>query len=97
MSSGGALGKSFGNLNYPPYIKLDGDDRSGNTTGGENLHINLAHLSEFKRILIFAYIYDGTPNWSATDGIVTLYPPHGTEVEVRLDSHNNRACTAPLP
>ncbi len=86
-----ALGKSFGNLNYPPYIALDGDDRSGNTAGGENLHINLAHLSEFKRILIFAYIYDGTPNWSSADGVVTLYPPHGPEVEVRLDSHNNRA------
>ncbi|NHE67780.1 tellurium resistance protein [Rhodococcus sp. D-46] len=86
-----ALGKSFGNLNYPPYIALDGDDRSGNTAGGENLHINLAHLSEFKRILIFAYIYDGTPNWSTADGVVTLYPPHGPEVEVRLDSHNNRA------
>ncbi|MCD2109394.1 Tellurium resistance [Rhodococcus erythropolis] len=86
-----ALGKSFGNLNYPPYIALDGDDRSGNTAGGENPHINLAHLSEFKRILIFAYIYDGTPNWSSADGVVTLYPPHGPEVEVRLGSHNNRA------
>ncbi|WP_256278484.1 TerD family protein [Rhodococcus erythropolis] len=91
-----ALGKSFGNLDYPPYIALDGDDRSGNTTGGENLHINLAHLSEFKRILIFAYIYDGTPNWSAADGIVTLYPPTGPEVEVRLGSHNNRACTCAI-
>ena len=91
-----ALGRSFGNLNYPPYIKLDGDDRSGNTAGGENLHINLAHLSEFKRILIFAYIYDGTPNWSAADGIVTLYPPTGPEVEVRLGSHNNRARTCAI-
>ncbi len=91
-----ALGRSFGNLNYPPYIKLDGDDRSGNTTGGENLHINLAHLSEFTRILIFAYIYDGIPNWSAADAVVTLYPPTGPEVEVRLDSHNNRARTCAI-
>jgi tellurite resistance protein TerA len=86
-----ALGKSFGDLNYPPYIALDGDDRSGGSVGGENLHINLKHLSEFKRILIFAYIYDGTPNWSAADGVVTLYPPTGPEVEVRLDSPDNRA------
>ena len=86
-----ALGKSFGNLHYPPYIHLDGDDRSGNNTSGENLHINLAHLGDFKRILIFAYIYDGAPNWSAADGVVTLYPPTGPEVEVRLDSPDNRA------
>ncbi|MDH6284135.1 TerD family protein [Prescottella agglutinans] len=86
-----ALGKSFGNLHHPPYIALDGDDRSGNNAGGENLHINLAHLSEFKRILIFAYIYEGAPNWSAADGVVTLYPPTGPEVEVRLDSPDNRA------
>lgn len=86
-----ALGKSFGNLHHPPYIHLDGDDRSGNNTTGENLHINLAHLGEFKRILIFAYIYDGAPNWSAADGVVTLYPPTGPEVEVRLDSPDNRA------
>lgn len=91
-----ALGRSFGNLNYPPYIKLDGDDRSGNTTGGENLYVNLAHLSEFTRILIFAYIYDGIPNWSAADAVVTLYPPTGPEVEVRLDSHNNRARTCAI-
>ncbi len=86
-----ALGNAFGDLHYPPYIALDGDDRSGTNAGGENLHINLAHLADFKRILIFAYIYDGTPNWSAADGIVTLYPPHGPEVEVRLDSPDNRA------
>ncbi|WP_245814092.1 TerD family protein [Rhodococcus marinonascens] len=86
-----ALGRSFGNLHRPPYIRLDGDDRSGRTAGGENLHINLDHLAEFKRILIFAYIYDGAPNWSAADGVVTLYPPTGPEVEVRLDSPDNRA------
>nr|WP_051004201.1 TerD family protein [Rhodococcus sp. DK17] len=85
-----ALGNAFGDLHYPPYIALDGDDRSGLNAGGENLHINLAHLADFKRILIFAYIYDGTPNWSAADGVVTLYPPHGPEVEVRLDSPDNR-------
>ena len=86
-----ALGKSFGDLHHPPYIALDGDDRSGNRAGGENLHINLAQLSEFKRILVFAYIYEGAPNWSTADGVVTLYPPTGPEVEVRLDSPDNRA------
>ncbi|MER2221461.1 MAG: tellurium resistance protein, partial [Rhodococcus sp. (in: high G+C Gram-positive bacteria)] len=54
-----ALGNSFGSLTSPPYISLDGDDRSGANTGGENMHVNLGDPSAFRRILIFAMIYDG--------------------------------------
>lgn len=86
-----ALGNSFGSLEAAPYIVLDGDDRSGGVAAGENLLVNLAHLEDFTRILVFAYIYQGAPNWSAADGVVTLYPPTGTPVEVRLDSPDNRA------
>ena len=86
-----ALGKSFGSLETAPYIALDGDDRSGTVTGGENMHINLARPENFKRILIFAMIYDGAPNWAAVDGVVTLFPTTGPQVEVRLDSDNNSA------
>ncbi|TSD46062.1 tellurium resistance protein [Rhodococcus sp. KBS0724] len=86
-----ALGNSFGALNTPPYIMLDGDDRSGSNTGGENMHINLADPSVFRRILIFAMIYDGAPNWAAVDGVVTLIPTSGPQVEVRLDSASNQA------
>ncbi|MFE4502776.1 tellurium resistance protein [Rhodococcus sp. NPDC056743] len=86
-----ALGKSFGALNTPPFIMLDGDDRSGSNTGGENMHINLADPSVFRRILIFAMIYDGAPNWAAVDGVVTLIPTNGPQVEVRLDSASNQA------
>lgn len=86
-----ALGNSFGALNQAPFIQLDGDDRSGSNTGGENMHVNLADPSVFRRILIFAMIYDGAPNWAAVDGVVTLYPTNGPEVEVRLDSASNQA------
>ncbi|WP_415046997.1 TerD family protein [Gordonia sp. (in: high G+C Gram-positive bacteria)] len=86
-----ALGGTFGNLDKPPFIRLDADDRSGAAKGGENLHINLAHIDDFAKILIFAYIYSGTPNWAAADGVVTMYPPGGPEVEVRLDDSNPRA------
>ncbi|MGJ0118196.1 TerD family protein [Williamsia sp. MIQD14] len=91
-----ALGNSFGSLNGPPWILLDGDDRSGTVSGGENLLIDLSHLAEFRRILVFAFIYEGTPNWSAADGVVTLFPPGGTEVEVRLDSADNTAMTCAI-
>ncbi|MFD1908210.1 TerD family protein [Paenibacillus rhizoplanae] len=50
-----ALGESFGSLNRPPYILLDGDDRTGSIATGENLRINGHHLSEISRIVIFAF------------------------------------------
>lgn len=80
-----ALGKQFGNLQRAPYILLDGDDRSGASSGGENLLINLEQPNRFKRILIFAMIYQGATKWGEANGVVTLYPTSGPEVEVRLD------------
>lgn len=86
-----ALGNSFGALNTPPYIHLDGDDRTGSAQGGENMHVNFERPELIKRVLIFAMIYEGAPNWAAVDGVVTLTQPSGPEIEVRLDSPNNGA------
>ena len=86
-----ALGGAFGSRYGYPFIELDGDDRTGSVAGGENLYIDLSNPRAFKRILIFAYIYDGVPNWAAADGVVTLYRTSGAEIEVRLDSGDNRA------
>ncbi|MDV7087257.1 TerD family protein [Rhodococcus opacus] len=86
-----ALGNSFGALNTHPFIQLDGDDRTGTNVGGENMQINLARPEMFRRILVFAMIYEGAPNWAAVDGVVTLHPTSGPQVEVRLDSPNNNA------
>lgn len=85
-----ALGNSFGNLNAPPYALLDGDDRSGQAVGGENLIVNLDHLDRIRRILVFAYIYEGIPNWSQADGVVTLFPIGAAPVEVRLDEVDDK-------
>ncbi|MCP9274116.1 TerD family protein [Mycolicibacterium arenosum] len=81
-----ALGNRYGSENSPPFILLDGDDRSGSNTGGENMRINLAQPERFRRILIFAMIYSGAANWAAVDGVVTMYPTVGAPIEVRLDS-----------
>ena len=86
-----ALGNSFGSVDRAPFIALDGDDRSGTVTGGENMHVNLARPELFKRILFFAMIYEGAPNWAAVDGVVTLFPTSGPQVEVKLESDNNSA------
>jgi tellurite resistance protein TerA len=81
-----ALGNAFRDTRRgDPICWLDGDDRSGSTSGGENLFINLEHLPEIRRVLVFAYIYEGTPSWAAANAVVTLFPTTGAQVEVRLD------------
>lgn len=80
-----ALGNSFGSFNQPPFIQLDADDRSGAAAGGENMLINLDQTAAIRRILVFALIYEGARNWAAVDGVVTLFPQSGPQIEVRLD------------
>lgn len=89
-----ALGKAFGNFNQPPFIHLEGDDRSGANTDGENLFINGDQFNQIKRILIFTFIYDGAPNWAVTNGVVTIEVPGEAPVEVRLDNGTDAAMCA---
>ncbi|WP_433196821.1 TerD family protein [Nocardia sp. CA-107356] len=93
-----AIGNNFGSLQSEPFIQLDGDDRSGASASGENMHIDLTRPELFRRILIFAFIYEGVPNWAAADGVVTLFPTSGPQIEVRLDSPVNgaRSCAIAL-
>lgn len=77
-------------------IWLDGDDRSGSNSAGENLFVNLAHAASIRRVLIFAYIYEGAPNWAAANGVVTLFPPSGPQIEVRLDEPRAGARTCAI-
>lgn len=93
-----ALGESFGSLQQPPYIQLMGDDRSGASAQGEFLHINGQHWNELDRVVIFAMIYEGAPNWAETNAVVTLQAPGEPTLEIRLDSHRNdqRMCALAL-
>lgn len=81
-----ALGNRFGDFEYPPYVNLAGDDRSGANTGGEFLYINGDHLSALKRVCVFAFIYEGVANWGQADGVVTVSVPGHPPIEVRLDN-----------
>jgi tellurite resistance protein TerA len=84
-----ALGGHFGNLRQFPFIELDQDDRSGQSIGGETLRINGQYWQEFRRILIFTFIYEGIPNWSHVDAVITIKAQEQPDIEVRLDSHRN--------
>lgn len=89
-----ALGNAFqarSSSANEPLVWLDGDDRSGANTGGENLFVNLAYSAQIRRILIFAFIYEGVPNWAEANGVVTLFPVSGPQIEVRLDEHDPRS------
>ncbi len=85
-----ALGNTFGDYDYFPYAKLRGDDRTGAVSDGEWLDINGQMWSEINRVLIFAFIYEGVPDWQHTDAVVRLMVPDQPEVEVRLNEHGSR-------
>lgn len=84
-----ALGNSFGSLNQAPYISLDGDDRTGAAVAGENLRINGNKISEFKRILVYTFIYEGVANWQQADAVVTIKYPGAEDIIVKMDTFNS--------
>ncbi|MFD6169911.1 TerD family protein [Streptomyces coeruleorubidus] len=87
-----ALGNAFGALGRPPYIHLDGDDRTGAVSTGENLTVNLDHKNDFRRILVFVTIYEGARSFADLNATVTLQPQHGAPIDFSLDE-----CTVPSP
>ena len=93
-----ALGNSFGSLNNAPYISLDGDDRTGSSTAGENLRVNGAMISRIRRILVYTFIYEGATNWREANGVVTLRCPGSQDVIVRMDEYgsNDAMCAIAL-
>ena len=89
-----ALGNAWGEYERAPFMKLDADDRTGAATNGENLYINGDQFAQIRRAIIFSFIYEGVPNWSATDGVVTIAVPNQAPIEVRLDGGGNQMMCA---
>ncbi|MEU9049330.1 TerD family protein [Streptomyces sp. NPDC048384] len=85
-----SLGNAYGALHQPPYIHLDGDDRTGAVASGENLTVNLDQQRAFRRILIFVTIYQGARSFADLHATVTLTPQHGAPIDFSLDE-----CTVP--
>ncbi|WP_405638494.1 TerD domain-containing protein [Streptomyces sp. NBC_01178] len=85
-----ALGNAFGALDRPPFVHLDGDDRTGAVSSGENMTINLDHKHLLRRVLIFVTIYEGARSFADLHATVTLQPQHGAPIDFSLDE-----CTVP--
>ena len=88
-----ALGNAFTaqNRQGKQLLRLDGDDRSGSVSAGENLFVDLTDPSQIKRILVFALIYEGAANWAAANGVATLTPVGAPPIEVLLDDPRDGA------
>ena len=54
-------------------------------------HVATAYWVLWFGILAFALIYEGAANWAAANGIATLYPAHGPQVQVHLDDPRDGA------
>jgi uncharacterized protein involved in tellurium resistance len=84
------LGDFLGDLDQPPYIQMSGDDRFGSGTG-ETLFINFDKREEFKRLLVFVYIYDGTPAFDRAHAKVEIFPGSGPRIEIPLTEREPQA------
>ena len=91
-----ALGNHFGSLNYPPYIALDGDDRTGAVAAGETIRVNGKFADKIRRILIYTFIYEGAANWEEAKGVVTVNCPGSPELIVRMDEYGSRKPTCAI-
>ena len=78
------LGNRFGSRTEPPFIFLDKDDRSGAASDGENLYV--IRPSEIRRVMVFAWIYEGANDFSSVNGRLILRDQAGTETEIFLNN-----------
>ncbi len=85
-----AFGEKWGCYDRAPFISLSGDEREGDEEGyDEVLHVNGAHWGEIKRMLIYLYIYKGTPNWSKVNPRVMVDVPGEQDLYVTLGAHED--------
>ncbi len=91
-----ALGKHFGSLTRPPYISLDGDDRTGSVAAGETIRVNGKFVNKIQRILVFTFIYEGAANWEEAKGVVTVKCPGSPELVVRMDEYGSNLHTCAI-
>lgn len=87
-----ALGNCFGSEADSPYIRLDHDDRSGSSKGGENMFFCRPETIDIA--VVFAFIYEGAVNWSSTNARIAIHQDDEPDIEIYLDkSHSDlRSC-----
>ncbi|MCB9983797.1 MAG: Tellurium resistance protein TerA [Rhodospirillales bacterium] len=85
-----AFGEKFGSFEQPPYMKLSGDERTGDADGqDEVIHVNGVHWDEIKRVLVYIYIYEGAPRWSEINPQIIVDVPGEDDLIVTLGAHDD--------
>lgn len=82
-----AFGEMFGKHDEEPYIELSGDERTGESDGEDELiRVNGKKWDEFKRIIIYVYIYGGADNWSEIQPQIQVRVPGEKPMIVSLSA-----------
>lgn len=79
-----------GCYNNPPYVWHTGDDRGDNNASQETIIVNAKGLALIRRIIVYAYIYEGVAQWNLTDAVVNVTVPHQNTVTVKMGETNNK-------
>lgn len=88
-----AFGEKWGDFDKPPYMRLSGDERTGDAPGqDEHILVNGAHWDKIKRIVVYFYIYEGAPNWAEINPRIILDVPGEDDLIVSLSAHNDALC-----
>ena len=83
-----AFGNMMGSLDSTPFMALSGDERTGDAVGDDEfLEVNGAEWNKIKRLLVYTYIYNGAPNWSALRPQIQISIPGDHPMVVTPDAH----------
>lgn len=82
-----AFGETHGAFDAPPYLFLDGDERTGDKDGrDEVIYLNGSHWDKIDKVLIYTYIYKGAESFSDVKPQVQLLVPNEKPVVVTLNA-----------
>lgn len=85
-----AFGEKFGAYDAPPFMQLEGDERTGDKEGhDEIIHVNGRGWAHVKRVLVYIYIYEGALRWSEIKPQIILDVPGENDLVVTLGNHND--------
>jgi tellurite resistance protein TerA len=73
-----SLGGGYGSLDRPPFILLDG---AGSGGAGATVAVNLGRGAHFRRVLVFAAVYERARSFAGMRAAVTLRSEHGPPVD----------------
>jgi len=83
-----AFGDLYGALKKPPFMRLSGDERTGDSEGDDEfIMINGKKWPEIKRVLLYTYIYEGACDWAQVKPQIQIRVPKEPPVVVTLSSH----------